>query len=410
MVFPGALSRGPRRESRIRKTRIALYSHDTMGLGHMRRNLLIAQTLAAPPVGASILMIAGACEIGKFTLPAGVDCLSLPSLCKKPDGEYDSRTLDVSLQELSSLRARTIHAALESFRPDILIVDKVPRGALGELDQSLASLQSKTHFVLGLRDVLDSPENVRREWARSENFKAIRKFYGVIWVYGDREIYDLVKEYHFPIDVARKVRFLGYLDQRPRLQTSSPMSREVIASLRVPDAPLAGCLVGGGQDGVELAQIFARAELPRDFYGVIVTGPFMSGEIRRSLELLAMSNPRLRVIKFLSEPSHLVARADRLVSMGGYNTSCEALSFGIPWLVVPRTAPRSEQLLRAKRLNELGFADILLPDQLTPEAITNWLGREHVERKNCPGVDLNGLSRVSVLVQAMDGCERVSSP
>src|SRR5262245_48905567 len=34
------------------RCRIALYSHDTMGLGHMRRNLLIAQTLACSSLPA----------------------------------------------------------------------------------------------------------------------------------------------------------------------------------------------------------------------------------------------------------------------------------------------------------------------------------------------------------------------
>lgn len=411
LVFPCASSQDASPESRIRKARIALYSHDTMGLGHMRRNLLIAQTLAAAPVSASILMIAGACQIGKFTLPAGVDCVSLPSLCKNPDGEYGSRTLDVSLRELSTLRAKTIHAALESFRPNILIVDNVPRGALGELDQTLESLHGKTRLVLGLRDILDSQNEVHVEWARSGNFNTIRKFYETIWVYADPAVYNLVYEYDFPVDVARKVRFLGYLDQCSRLQSSAPESTQTVAALNIPDGPrLAVCLVGGGQDGVQLAEIFARAELPRDFLGVIVTGPFMSPEMRQRIEVLATANGRLKVIEFLAEPLHLVRRADRLVSMGGYNTSCEALSFGIPWLIVPRTSPRAEQLVRAERLNELGIADFLLPNQLTPKAVTKWLERDSGKRNVGRIVDLNGLTHVSQQAQAMVEAPRYRVP
>src|SRR5687768_8595786 len=42
--------------------RIALYSHETMGLGHLRRNLLIAETLSRAPSQPTILLITGARE------------------------------------------------------------------------------------------------------------------------------------------------------------------------------------------------------------------------------------------------------------------------------------------------------------------------------------------------------------
>jgi predicted glycosyltransferase len=393
--FPTASLRIARHESQSRKPRIALYSHDTMGLGHMRRNLLIAQSLTSSPLDASVLMIAGACQISKFTLPAGADCLSLPSLCKNSEGEYGSRKLDVSLHELSSLRARTIRAALETFGPDMVIIDNVPRGAVGELDQSLVSLRGRTRFVLGLRDVLDGPNQVRREWACVENFKTIRDYYEAIWVYGDRNVYDLVREYEFPDEVARKVRFVGYLDQRARLQSNSSATEE-LASLKLRRGPLAVCSVGGGQDGVELAEAFARADLPRDFNAVLLTGPFMSAESRQRLESAASGNSRLRVIEFLAEPLHLLARADRLVSMGGYNTACEVLSLGIPWLVVPRTTPRVEQLVRAERLRELGLADFLLPKELSPKAIGDWLSSGPAQARNTHQIDLSGLIHLPV--------------
>jgi predicted glycosyltransferase len=49
--------------------------------------------------------------------------------------------------------------------------------------------------------------------------------------------------------------------------------------------------------------------------------------------------------------------------MCGYNTFCEVLSFDKPALIVPRTHPRQEQLIRATRASELGLVDMLLPEQ-----------------------------------------------
>ena len=47
--------------------------------------------------------------------------------------------------------------------------------------------------------------------------------------------------------------------------------------------------------------------------------------------------------------------------MGGYNTFCEILSFNKPAVIIPRTAPRQEQLIRATRAQELGLAKMLDP-------------------------------------------------
>ena len=150
---------------RGRRCRIPLYSHDTMGIGHMRRNLLIATALAHSSLRPSILLIAGAREASAFPMPPSVDCLTLPVYRKEADGRYQSRSLDLPLDQLVRLRAGTIAAALEAFEPDVLIVDKVARGAFAELDPALASSRAKgrTRCVLGLRDVLDDPDAVRRE-------------------------------------------------------------------------------------------------------------------------------------------------------------------------------------------------------------------------------------------------------
>src|SRR3989475_12120282 len=134
--------------------RVAFYSHDTMGLGHMRRNLLLAQALKHSRLQAVVLMIAGAREASLVTTTAGVDCVALPSLWKDGGGQYHPRHLAVPLEELLALRAKTAGAALEAFAPDVLIGDNVPRGALREPDPVLEALRARerTRLVLGLRD------------------------------------------------------------------------------------------------------------------------------------------------------------------------------------------------------------------------------------------------------------------
>src|SRR5207249_6165640 len=100
-----------------------------------------------------------------------------------------------------------------------------------------------------------------------------------------------------------------------------------VAALGLPPGPLALCLVGSGQDGAQLAEAFAEAELPRDTNGVLVTGPCMPLDVRRRIARATAGRPGRRIVRFLSEPTRLVRRADHIVAMGGYNTICEVLSF-----------------------------------------------------------------------------------
>jgi predicted glycosyltransferase len=241
--------------------RVAFYSHDTVGLGHIRRNLLIAQTVAQSALGATTLVLAGAREAGVLPLARGVDCVTMPSIQKTDAGEYRPRRLDVTLSDVVRVRARIAQASLEAFRPDVLIVDTEPRGACRELDPVLAALRARdqTHCVLGLRDIRDHPAVTRREWRMAANEAAIREYYDQVWVYGDPAVFDVVREYGLPPDIAAKLRYTGYLDQRTRLDLVRPDDDGPRVLAGLPAGRMMLCLLGGGQDGARLAQTFIDA-------------------------------------------------------------------------------------------------------------------------------------------------------
>jgi predicted glycosyltransferase len=333
-----------------------------MGLGHIRRNLLVARALADSHLDVDILLISGAREVGGFSLPPGVDCLVLPSLYKEKGGSYRSRHLGLSLQEVVSLRSKILFAAVADFSPDILIADNVARGAMGELIPVLDCLQSQigTRCVLGLRDLHDSPDTVADEWRKGKIADVLRDYYQQIWIYGDAAVYDPVKEYCFPADIADKVRFLGYFDQRKRL-VQAPGGQQDCAR-----QPYILCMVGGGQDGAQLAETFVRARLPHGMQGVLLCGPHMDPAVRLGLHQSALSTDRLEVLDFIPEPARLIEAAAAVVCMGGYNSVCEVMSFDKRALIVPRVQPRQEQLIRAQRLSDLGLVEMLSPDRLSP--------------------------------------------
>ncbi|MFQ4137126.1 glycosyltransferase family protein [Nodosilinea sp. PGN35] len=378
------------------KPRIMLYSHDTMGLGHKRRNLLIAQAIGSAGLEADILLVSGMGDANPIPTVAGMDTLTLPALAKNSDGQYAARRLGVGLQEIVQLRSQIILSAAKNFQPDVLIVDNVPRGAVRELDATLDYIRRRlsTRCVLGLRDVLDTPATVRRDWHRAENIDAIRRYYDAVWVYGDPAVYDLRQEYRFPADVVAKLHPLGYLDPRTRLQYATAAAATQVQQLGLPNhCKLVFCQVGGGQDGAHLAEAFAQATFPPGMMGVLLTGPFMPAAANARLSAFAQANPRLRLVEYLAEPTLLLRQASRVVAMGGYNTTCEILAYQKPALLVPRIKPRQEQWIRGDRLRRLGLVDLLHPTNLSPDRITQWLQQPLPSASPSP-VNLDGLSRL----------------
>lgn len=344
------------------------------GFGHLRRNASIAQALRRSSLSPSVIMLAEAWQASALPMPDGVDCVAFPAMRRDADGSSTSRFLEVAGRDVVTLRAGVIRGALEAFAPDVLLVDHWPLGAAGELRRVLAAARRNgtPRCVLGLRDVLYDPESLRRAWAVPENLEAIRDLYDAVWIYGDPAVFNAVREYGFPPAVAAKVRYTGYLDQRPRLESAKPQAGPLLTSL--PPGRLVLCVVGSGQEGAAVAEAFSKAELPRDTTGVVVTG-------------------------FVDESIPLIERADRVVTMGGYNTICEMLSFEKHTLVVPRLRPESEQWIRAERLAALGVVEVLHPDQLSPASLARWLAKDLGPAPRIRArLDLGGLTRIPTLV------------
>jgi predicted glycosyltransferase len=367
--------------------RLAFYSHDTVGLGHVRRNLLIAQSLQQRGIAGQTLILSGSGQAS--VLPESLtDRVVLPALRKQAGCTVSAS--GASLRTVLRMRARTIEAALEVFRPDVLVVDKVPRGVGGELEETLLKLRRRgTRCILGLRDILDAPEAVAREWAEADNEDAIRDFYDEVWVYGDRRVLDQAAEYGFSDETSARLDYVGYLDRRISTRATLEQAR-LDFEAHAPAGRFVLCSVGGGEDGARLADAFSQTELPGELAGLLLTGPFMPARVRRRLLRRAADNPRLHVVDFVREPGELVRRAERVISMGGYNSVCEIVSHQKRALIVPRVVPRREQWIRAARFRALGLLEVCHPAEIRPSYISGWLERQ-VSQPDRSRIDLRGL-------------------
>jgi predicted glycosyltransferase len=341
--------------------RILVYSHDSFGLGHLRRCQTIANSLAAAMSNVSVLILTGSSIVGSFEFHPRVDFMRLPGILKRPGGDYVSSNLDMTIEETAALRSAMIRTAAEEFDPDLFLVDKEPLGLRGEVEATLELLKRRgVPAILGLRDVMDDQELLAAEWRRKNAVAALDEYYNEIWVYGPRRFYDPLAGLALPQAVRHKMVFTGYLRRMAQhLQKMSPP--------RLPFGENGYILVtaGGGGDGAELFDWVLRAyeydtDIPYPAY--IVFGPFLEADHQRAFFERAARLERVAATDFEAGLEQLMKGAVGVVAMGGYNTFCEILSLDKRALIVPRTKPRLEQYIRAARAQELGLSQMLVDD------------------------------------------------
>ncbi len=364
-------TRSPVRSAAGAPARVAIYSHDTYGLGHLRRNLLLAGALERWGPAAEVLLVTGSPRALFFEAPARTRVLKLPAVTKDEAGRYEPRAVDTTLENVVRARKGFIRDAVLEFAPDLLVVDHAPIGLRGELLPLLADLhhRSRTQLALGLRDILDDPRWVLEEWRRNGIHDVLASLYDHLWVYGDRKVFPLEDLYQLPRALAERLCYLGYLGR------DTSQNGSASASLGFPDRsrPHLLCLLGGGGDGYPLAESFLRmlGAPGTSWNGTLVTGPFLSRERRQRLADLAGERPHVQVLRFTANIEPLIAGTDLVITMGGYNSVLETLSYGKRAVVVPRVFPRREQWLRATAFARHGLLEVIEPRDLAPERIAD---------------------------------------
>ncbi|MFD0937955.1 glycosyltransferase family protein, partial [Methylobacterium trifolii] len=336
--------------------RVLIYSHDTFGLGHLRRSRAIANAIVGANRDVRAVIVSGSPVIDRFAFAEGVEAVRVPPVTKLPDGDYASLDPGVPLERVVAERTAIIARTVDAFRPHVMIVDKEPTGFHGEILPALERLSERgCKLVLGLRDVLDDPERLVPEWERKGATGAMR-FYDEVWVYGVPRIHRPLEA--FAPGLADRPIYTGYL------RRALPELRPGRSEPAVTDKPFILVTPGGGGDGAALidwviAAYEADPGIPLP--ALVAFGPFLDAGTRTGfLDRIAKISERIAAITFDSEIELLMRKAEGIVAMGGYNTFCEILSFDKRAILVPRTRPRREQEIRAVAAQALGLARVLL--------------------------------------------------
>jgi predicted glycosyltransferase len=138
---------------------------------------------------------------------------------------------------------------------------------------------------------------------------------------------------------------------------------------------------------------------------LIVLGPFMPADQRKNFQRRTQALDNVAAITFDAYLENLMHQSVAVVAMGGYNTFCEILSFDKPALLLPRVAPRREQLIRAMKARDLGLVatlDITSDNNATvmATALRHLPQQARPSSRIIPGL-LDGLKNVNLLADRL---------
>ncbi|MGL4973934.1 MAG: glycosyltransferase family protein, partial [Bosea sp. (in: a-proteobacteria)] len=281
------------KQQRFSEVRILMYSHDTFGLGHLRRCRAIAHALVGRFKGIHVLIISGSQIAGAFDFKARVDFVKIPSVIKLYNGEYTSIGRHIDIQETLEWRKEIIRSTAASFDPDMFIVDKEPLGLQGELLPTLEMLKARNcRLVAGLRDVMDEAEVLDAEWAKRDTLAQMDRYYDDVFIYGPQQFWNPLTDIRLPEGFESRLTYTGFL-RREQSVTN-------LSSIESLPEDYVLITAGGGGDGAPLmrASLAGHEADPAKTPLLLVLGPFMRMDDREEIHRIAARLPKVHVIDF----------------------------------------------------------------------------------------------------------------
>ncbi|WP_299413567.1 glycosyltransferase [Acaryochloris sp. IP29b_bin.148] len=351
--------------------KLMFYCQHILGMGHLIRSMEIVRGLVND---FEICFINGGEVIQNFQVPQDVTVVNLPAI--KTDTEFrELRPVDasLSLEAVQETRKDLLLNQIETFQPDVLMVELFPFGRRRfsfELIPLMEAAKARgTKVVCSLRDIVVTKQDQARHEAKI--CRLMNQYFDQLLIHGDPNLHPLEDSFSRVADLNCEVHYTGYVAQQPETNRLTLVDRWALSR----QAPMILVSVGGGRFGHELlrgmvgAAEYLSARIPHHIQ--MFTGPFIPESVFWQLKQAGWDCPKLHIHRYTPNLLAYMQQADLSVSMSGYNTTMNILTTGVNALMLPFTGnDDQEQTMRVRRLDELGVAqmlqmgDVALPDRL----------------------------------------------
>lgn len=420
----------PQTPSQFPRKRIVFHSQHLVGVGHHFRNLQIVRALAE---AHEVHFVDGGRPVPGADAPGSVKSIRLAPISLTSQG-LTSEDPTRNIEEVLEARQRALNEAVRRICPDVFVIEFFPfdrwmlRPELEPAIETARSINRDVKVICSLRDIpararttdlsgLPIPEaqrvgdrlrfySVPSGGRRRQDISMSRRYYeevvptlnacfDALLVHADPRVSRLEDCFPWVKDIAIPVVYTGYVaekqngERHPSDKSGPEDGHEFVL-----------VSAGGGLDGYELAapciEAWKRLQEQGAVEGrkmVIFSGLFVEDAHYEALRRMCADGP-FRLERFAPGFLRWMQGADLSISRAGYNTCMNALETRTRALLVPSRLSE-DQALRARKLADLGLAEVVSPDGLTPhriaEAILRGLSQPPVDHD----LALNGAEQTS---------------
>lgn len=377
----------------ISKPCLLFYCQHSLGIGHLTRSFALVEALT--PHFRVVFLNGGRLPDG-VQVPAGMERIDLPPLGMDDGHTVISREGRQDIRAVWDQRKVLIHAAVEQYRPAVLLVELFPFGRkkfAGEILPMIRAARRQSALVAcSLRDILVSvrpDQQVHDDRARW----LTDRYFDLVLVHSDAAFARLEDSFQPRQPLRTPVVYTGFV---------LPRRERVAAVARGPHVLVSA---GGGIVGEPLFRsvMAAQAQMADPLPLRIIAGPFLPEPHWQQLQELARGRPDITLVRHVPDMVEELRQARASVSQCGYNTALDLVVAEVPALVVPyHTATENEQADRAGRLATLGVMLNHGTGSLEPGAMRASLQRLLAFTSSPATLDTQGAQRsAQALVEAL---------
>jgi predicted glycosyltransferase len=378
---------------------VLLYVQHLLGIGHLRRSLLIAEALVRE--GIRVILISGGEPLSSLACTPAERVIQLPPIRALDAGfrvlvDETGRPID---EELRTARRSALLAAFAEEQPEALLIEAFPFGRRAfrfELDPLIEAARARRPrplLLCSLRDVVVSPEDPRR---RKGIVDRVRNDFDFVLVHGDPAFIPLEDSFPLASEIRDKLIYTGYVAEghetgNAAISGETAGADEVVVS------------VGGGAVGGALLR--TALETRRQGCLANLRWRLLAGSNLPEPEFTALAAglpERVLLERYRIDLPQILRRCRVSVSQAGYNTVLDILAARAAAVVVPFASGReTEQSLRAERLAGRGVLELVPESQLCSETLASGIDRAISARPATIAIDTGGARRSAGLIAAM---------
>ncbi|MEM9907684.1 MAG: glycosyltransferase [Cyanobacteria bacterium P01_D01_bin.44] len=382
--------------------RLLFYCQHILGMGHLIRSMEIVRGLTHD---FEVCFINGGEVVQGFQVPPSVQVINLPAI--KTDTEFrELQPVDstLSLVEVQTLRQQQLLKVLDSFQPDVLMIELFPFGRRRfsfELIPLIESARAQnTKVVCSLRDIVVTKRDQARHEAKI--CRLMDQYFDQLLIHGDPSLHPLEESFSRVNDLDCDVHYTGYVVQQPENTRLTIVDQIALGK----KAPMILVSVGGGRFGHELLDCVVKAarilegKIPHRIQ--MFTGPFMPEEKFWDLKHAAQDRQNLHIHRYTPNLLAYMNKAELSVSMAGYNTTMNILTTGVRAMMLPFTGnDDQEQTMRVDRLAQLGRVRRLHPEDLDPGRFATALMNQLKQSPAALNFNLDGVTQTAQCVKTL---------